>query len=318
MSDGENTRYAAGVDFGGTSVKIALVNSTGKLLREKRIVTKDLPSRDAWMDHVAAAIRDIQGEHALSGVGVGVPGFVDHERGYIYDLPNVPGWQGVHLSEMMESRLNLRVEVDNDVNAMALGECTFGAGRTYQHAIFLTLGTGVGGGLLINNRLYRGAFSMAGEVGHISIDRNGVPSAQGKGGVEQYVGNARFVAYARSLLESGRTSILDDLCGGDRSQLSPKLIKEAAVKGDELALELLHFYADCLATAMASMTYMVQPQAFIIGGGVAEDAALLFSLIREHLNQRLHPQFSSRIEIKQAELGNEAGMIGCATLAWMD
>lgn len=318
MKENQNTRYAIGVDFGGTSVKIALVNSRGELLSQQRIVTRDLSTREAWMDKVAEAIRSVQGSLEISGVGVGVPGFVDHERGFIYDLPNVPGWQSVHLSEMLETRVGARVHVDNDVNAMALGECTFGAGRTYQHAVFLTLGTGVGGGLLLNNRLYRGAFSMAGEVGHISIERDGIESPQGRGGVEQYIGNQRFVNHAIRQLEAGRTSMLDDLCGGDRAALSPKLIKEAAVRGDELAVELLHYYADCLATAMASITYTLQPQAFIIGGGVAEEAPMLFAFIREHLDARLHPQFSSRVEIKEAELGNDAGMIGCATLAWMD
>lgn len=318
MKDNDNTRYAIGVDFGGTSVKIALVNAAGELLSEERIETSDVASREAWVDRVANAIREAAGDLPVSGVGIGVPGFVDHERGYIYDLPNVPGWNGVHLSEMMEARLDLRVHVDNDVNAMALGECTFGAGRTYQHAVFLTLGTGVGGGLLLNNRLYRGAFSMAGEVGHISIDRDGVSSPQGRGGVEQYIGNRRFVERAVRELESGRVSVLDELCGGDRSTLSPRLIKEAASRGDDLGLELLHFYTDCLATAMASITYVLQPQAFIIGGGVAEEAPLLFQFLRDHLNERLHPQFASRVEIKQAELGNQAGMIGSATLAWMD
>jgi len=210
------------------------------------------------------------------------------------------------------------VRIDNDVNAMAVGECTFGAGRTFQHAVFVTLGTGVGGALLINNQLYRGAHSMAGEIGHVSIDMNGRVSPQGKGGVEQYVGNRRIIERAVEAIEQGRKTVILDLVGGDRSQITPKVVKEAAVKGDALALEILHFITDCLATAFASISYILQPQAFIVGGGVAQDADLLFQLLRQHLSERLNPHFFKRLEIKPAELGNNAGMIGCATLGLME
>jgi len=249
---------------------------------------------------------------------VGVPGFVDYDRGYIYDLANVPGWTGVPLADLLEKRLNVPVRIDNDVNAMALGECTFGAGRTFQHAVFVTLGTGVGGALLINNQLYRGAHSMAGEIGHISIDMNGRVSPQGKGGLEQYVGNRRIVERAIEELDKGRASILNDLCKGDRSQLSPKTVKDAAAKGDVVALEILHFVTDCIATAFASIAYVLQPQAFIVGGGVAQEADMMFDMIRKHLQERMSPHFSQRLEIKAAELGSNAGMIGCATLALME
>ncbi|HMP72446.1 MAG TPA: ROK family protein [Kiritimatiellia bacterium] len=314
MSSSEE-RFAIGIDFGGTSVKLGLINDRGTLLDSTRIATGELKGKEAWLDAVAEGIEGLRGGRELAGIGVGVPGFVDHERGFIHDLPNVPGWTGVPLADLLHVRTGLKVRVDNDVNAMALGECTYGAGRSYEHAVFVTLGTGVGGGLLINNRLYRGAFSMAGEIGHVSIERNGIESPQGRGGVEQYVGNRRIVEYAIKQLESGRTSMLDELVGGDRSKLSPREIKAAAVAGDALALEVLTYMMDCLATAFASITYILQPQAFIVGGGVAEDADILFRILRERLDARLHPTFASRIELKRAELSNDAGMIGSATLA---
>ncbi|HMO03472.1 MAG TPA: ROK family protein [Kiritimatiellia bacterium] len=317
MSKAE-TRYAIGVDFGGTSVKIALVDDQGAILSEQRIITEHVKDRNEWLTKVCSAIDALKGPRTIAGVGVGVPGFVDYERGYIYDLANVPGWAGVPLADLLEERLNVPVRIDNDVNAMAVGECTFGAGRTFQHAVFVTLGTGVGGALLINNQLYRGAHSMAGEIGHVSIDMNGRVSPQGKGGVEQYVGNRRIIERAVEAIEQGRKTLILDLVGGDRSQITPKVVKEAAVKGDALALEILHFITDCLATAFASISYILQPQAFIVGGGVAQDADLLFQLLRQHLSERLNPHFFKRLEIKPAELGNNAGMIGCATLGLME
>jgi len=312
------TRHAVGVDFGGTSVKIALVDERGNIKTEKRIITEHVKNRDEWLTSICSAVTDLKGDTEICGVGVGVPGFVDYDRGYIYDLANVPGWTGVPLADLLEKRLNVPVRIDNDVNAMALGECTFGAGRTFQHAVFVTLGTGVGGALLINNQLYRGAHSMAGEIGHISIDMNGRVSPQGKGGLEQYVGNRRIVERAIEELDKGRASILNDLCKGDRSQLSPKTVKDAAAKGDVVALEILHFVTDCIATAFASIAYVLQPQAFIVGGGVAQEADMMFDMIRKHLQERMSPHFSQRLEIKAAELGSNAGMIGCATLALME
>jgi glucokinase len=322
MKQQQEDRYAVGVDFGGTSVKIGLVNKRGEIKARKKIVTSTLSTKEAWLDAVSAAVAELKQKipegAKFSGVGVGVPGFVDYERGYIYDLPNVPGWKSVHLGELLAGHLGCRVRIDNDVNAMAIGECTFGAGRTYQHAVFITLGTGVGGGLLINNRLYRGAYSMAGEVGHMTIDLHGPASAQGKGGLELFVGNKRIAEYTVRQLEQGRASKIDEMCKGDRSQITPELIGIAARAGDALAQDVFDYMGDCLAAAFAAVTYLLQPQAFIVGGGVAENGPTLFDPLRKHLNERLSPVFAERIEIKVAELGNDAGVIGCATLAFLE
>lgn len=315
------TRHAVGVDFGGTFIKMALVNDKGVVQSRAKIPTKDAVGLDAWMDAVAKGLEQLKGKKdagELAGIGVGVPGFVDYERGFIYDLANVPGWTGVHLAAQLEKRFNVHVRIDNDVNVMALGECTFGAGRAYQHAVFVTLGTGVGGGLLVNNKLYRGAFSMAGEIGHMSINMDGIKSPQGRGGLEQYVGNRRIVERAVKLLEQGRQSLIRDMVKGDWSAITPEVIGQAANKGDKLAIEVYDFVADCLAAAFASVTYLIQPQAFIVGGGVAQSGSILFDPLRKHLGERLSPFFAERIEVKTAELGNDAGVIGAATLALIE
>lgn len=317
-----NRRVAIGIDFGGTSVKLALVDDRGQIQARRRFMTREAVNQSAWVERVHAEVQDILAKEGkgcqIVGAGVGVPGFVDFDRGFVHDLVNVPGWTGVPLGELLEKRLLIRTYVDNDVNAMALGECTFGAGRAYQHAVFVTLGTGVGGGLLINNQLYRGAESMAGEIGHVSINMNGIKSATGFGGVEQYVGNRRIIEQIEKAIDSGRPTIMLELVKGDRSQLSPKTMKDAADQGDAVALELLDYITDCLATAFASLTYVLQPQAFIVGGGVAEDAKLLFKMLRKNVEKRLSPHFFRHLEIKPAELGSDAGMIGCATLAMIE
>ena len=324
MQKHDEPRYAVGIDFGGTFIKMALVDDAGTIVARRKIPTGTLPNRVAWMDAMTEGIqalaREGRGERpvALSGVGIGVPGFVDFARGHIFELPNVRGWSGVPLASLMEERIGLPVRVDNDVNVMATGECTFGAGRTYQHAVFVTLGTGVGGALLIHNRIYRGAHHMAGEIGHMTIDMNGVPAPNGRGGLEQYVGNRRIVERALRYLDEGRPSLLDTLCEGDRSRIDPLLIEQAAEQGDPLSITVYDEVADCLAAALASVTYLLQPQAIIVGGGVGQSGPVLYEPLHRHLRERLNLNFADRLEIKKAALGNDAGVIGGATMVLLE
>ena len=315
-------RCAIGVDFGGTFVKMARVDERGQIGARASFATTDLDGVPAWLDevdrHVQALLSDMPADVEWTGIGVGVPGFVDYAKGFVHNLTNVPGWTAVPLAELLTKRFGKIARVDNDVNAMAVGECVYGAGQAYQHAVFITLGTGVGGGLLLNNNLYRGAYSMAGEIGHVSIDRNGVVSPTGRGGVEQYVGNKRIVEKALKELDAGRKSTILALAGGNREAVTPKIICEAAEAGDALAKEIFDYVADCLATMMASVSYLIQPQAFIIGGGVSAAGPVLFDPLRKHLNERLSPYFSEHLVIKRAQLGNDAGVIGSATLTFLE
>ncbi len=319
--DESKKRCAIGVDFGGTYVKMARVDERGAIGARASFSTAGLKGVPGWLDeverHVGALLADMPRDAEWAGIGVGVPGFVDYAKGFVHDLTNVPGWTAVPLAELLAKRFGKIARVDNDVNAMAVGECTYGAGQAYQHAVFLTLGTGVGGGLLINNNLYRGAYSMAGEIGHVSIDMNGVAAPMGKGGVEQYVGNKRIVERALREIDAGRPSRILERAAGKREAVTPKLICEAAAAGDELAKEIFDFTADCLATMMASVAYLLQPQAFIVGGGVSAAGPVLFDPLRRHLNERLSPYFAERLVIKRAELGNDAGVIGSATLTFL-
>jgi glucokinase len=320
--DESKKRCAIGVDFGGTFVKMARVDERGAIGARASFATTGLQGVGGWLDeverHVGALLADMPRDMEWAGVGVGVPGFVDYAKGFVHDLTNVPGWTAVPLAELLAKRFGKTARVDNDVNAMAVGECTYGAGQAYQHAVFVTLGTGVGGGLLINKNLYRGAYSMAGEIGHVSIDMNGVVSPMGRGGVEQYVGNKRIVERTLGEIDAGRKSRILDLAGGQREAVTPKIICEAAEAGDALAREIFDFVADCLATMMASVSYLLQPQAFIIGGGVSAAGPVLFDPLRKHLNARLSPYFAERLVIKRAELGNDAGVIGSATLTFLE
>ncbi|MDP2991178.1 MAG: ROK family protein [Kiritimatiellota bacterium] len=310
-------RLAIGIDFGGTTVKAGLVDETGAVLDRDQAATADIQARSAWLEFVEQCLRRFgAARRRPAGIGVGVPGFVDFKRGYIYNLTNVPGWTRVPLAGMIRKRFGLSAFVDNDVNAMALGECAYGAGRRYRQAVFTTLGTGVGGAVVIDGHLYRGAYSMAGEIGHMSINRHGRRTPEGRGGLETYVGNIQLVATARRALRAGRRSLLRDLVKNDLKRLTPKIIALAARRGDPLASEIFDAMADCLATVFASVTYLLQPEVIIVGGGVAQSGRILFDPLRRHLRERLHPFFAERIRVIPAVLGADAGLIGCAALVF--
>jgi glucokinase len=315
-------RYAIGIDFGGTFVKLARVSADGAIEARASFATPGLDGVSGWLDAVAAQIDVLRASAApgaeWAGVGVGVPGFVDYAKGFVHNLTNVPGWTAVPLADLLRSRFGVPAIVENDVNAMAAGECAYGAGRGLRDAVFVTLGTGVGGGILLNGSIYRGAFSMAGELGHVSIDKDGIVSPMGKGGVEQYVGNRRIVEYALSCMDAGQDGAAILRIAGGADNVTPKAISQAAAEGDPLAIHVFDHVADCLSTMMASVAYVLQPAAFIVGGGVSAAGPVLFGPLRSHLAERLSPYFLEHLEIRPAALGNDAGVIGCAALAFSD
>jgi len=313
----DKQRLAVGIDFGGTGVKMGLVEETGVIRDRYEFSTAVAQTQPAWLDQVQIGMkRFCRNRRRPMGIGVGVPGFTDFKRGFIYNLTNVPGWNSVYLARMLQKRFDLPAFVDNDVNAMALGECAYGAGRGHRQAVFATLGTGVGGGVVIDGKLYRGAYSMAGEIGHVSIRMNGHKTREGRGGLETYVGNRQIASYAVRALRAGRRSLIRSLVKNDLNRVNPKIIAQAATRNDPLALEIFDFVADCLATAFAAITYILQPEVIIVGGGVARSGRVLFDPLRRHLRERQNPYFAERIKVIPAKLGNRAGMVGCAALVF--
>lgn len=314
--------YAIGIDLGGTYTKLALVDKNGRICRRAKLSTQAYKTKDALLTAIIAEIgavlkKDRTSFRGLAGVGIGVPGLVAFEQGLVYTLTNVPGWKNVPLKKILETRLGRKIPVlvDNDVNLMALGETRFGAGKGARNAVCITLGTGVGGGIIIDGNLYRGTSSAAGEVGHMPLKEEGLKCNCGSFGcLERYVGNRYIVDEIKDKIKSGRSTKIRKLVRGDLSLITPEVISYAAKKRDSLAIECWLRVGERIGVTLSGVVNLLNPEKIIIGGGMAEAGEILFKAIRDTINKRALPVSRGAVKIVKAKLGNDAGMIGAAAL----
>lgn len=306
-----------GIDFGGTSIKIAVVED-GKIIHESpRIKPQGYTRSIDLIKILAETVLNLKELFpTIMGVGIGVPGFVDFPTGIVYNLTNVAGWEKVQLKESIQKLTKMPCAVENDANCMTVAEWKLGAGVGVEHLLCLTLGTGVGGGIIANNQILRGANCVAGEMGQMTIDYNGnVGNYNNKGALEKYVGNNQIAALVQERYsESGEKKELE--------ACFPHYLYEYAKEGDEIAIQCWDEIARKLAASLASTCWLLNPKMIIIGGGVSNAGDYLFTPLKAHLFSQLSEPFKENLIIKKAYYGNEAGMIGAAHLAsellWSD
>jgi len=307
MSD---TPLAIGIDFGGTTVKTGVVYQSNIIDHAPPIATQDFESPLELIAAMARVVEDLRARHPhIAAVGVGMPGFVDFERGHVYNLTNVRNWAGIPLKKLMEDAVGLPVTVENDANCMAFAEWKCGAGRGLSHLVCITLGTGVGGGIIANGQMIRGARHGAGEIGQTSIDYQGRRGNYGNfGALEDYVGNNEIATRAmENYTTAGIAKSIHDC--------SPAAMAAAAHAGDAVALALWDDIGRMLATAAMNCCWLLNPEAVIIGGGVARAGELLFKPFSEYLTAQLSGPFRDHLMILPAAFNHEAGTIGAAALA---
>ena len=301
---------AIGIDFGGTSVKTGVLRRDTLLEEAPRIDTQEFDSARLLIERINETCTDLRSRHSgIEAIGVGMPGFVDFPTGMVYNLTNVKGWQRISLKQELNELTKLPVTVENDANCMAYAEWKRGSGRGMSDLVALTLGTGVGGGIIVNNRIVRGANSVAGELGQTSIDFQGPEGAYGnRGSLEDYIGNQQITDLARQRYQqSGQ--------GRPRSECTPAHLSDLAEKGDEVALEIWDRVARMLSSALMNCCWLLNPEAIIIGGGVAKAGPVLFKPLEKHLRGQLGEPFKENLRVLPARFSNEAGMVGAANLA---
>ena len=300
---------AIGIDFGGTSVKLGVARGPELLQTCEPIETAAHPGPAALIGVMAARVAELRSAFPeVAAIGCGVPGLVDFDSGYIHELTNV-GWKHVPLRAILSEKTGLPCVVENDANAMTYAEWRYGAGRGLCNVVALTLGTGVGGGLVLNNTMYRGRSFSAGEIGQMSVDYNGKAGHYGNlGALEKYIGNNQIAEHAvQRYAEAGVTRSLESC--------TPKAIASAAKEGDAIARQIWEEIADWLGTTLASIAWLLNPDAFVIGGGVAQAGALLFEPLERKVQSMLSTVVWEKLQILPARYSNEAGIIGNAALA---
>ncbi|MFG1695819.1 ROK family glucokinase [Nonomuraea sp. NPDC049309] len=303
-----------GVDIGGTKVAAGVVDDNGEIVEHTlRPTAADRPDKVA--ETVADVVRELSEGRDIEAVGVGAAGFVDESRSVIRFAPNL-AWREEPLQKKISGLVGLPVVVENDANAMAWGETRFGAGRGQSHVVCLTLGTGIGGGLVFDGSLYRGRWGMGAELGHMQVQPGGRECGCGNIGCwEQYASGNALVKEARKLADEHpeRAATLLALAGG---KIEGEEVTEAARKGDEVSLEAFRSLADWLGQGMADLAAILDPGCFIVGGGVSRAADLFIDRAREAFAERLTGRGHRPLaEIRLAELGASAGVVGAADLA---
>ncbi|MEO5653005.1 MAG: ROK family glucokinase [Marmoricola sp.] len=313
--------YTVGVDVGGTKISAGVIDEHGKVVVSDRT---ESPAKDPHAivmtiaGLVAALTASIEGDHEVEAVGLSAAGFVDKRRATLLFAPNL-AWRDEPLKERVEQEVGLPVVVENDANAAAWGEFTFGAGEDVEDLLMLTIGTGVGGGVVLDGSLMRGGFGVAGEVGHIGMVPGGVPCGCGNlGCLESYGSGSALVRMTRERAVASPIAASDLLerAGGEAASITGPLITEAAKSGDGFAIDRLADLGHWIGQGVATLTAVLDPNVVVIGGGVSEAGDLLLDPIRtsfaKHVTGRGHRPM---LEIRPAQLGNAGGMIGVADLA---
>lgn len=311
-------KLAIGVDLGATTVKTGLVSEDGVILYQNKLPTMGELGPSAVIRQIEASVKDAM-LHAdgnrVSAIGIGAPGVVDN-HGLVKAPPNMKDWNEVPLALEVGNKFpGSRVHVDNDANAAAIAEAKFGAAKGLPNFLFVIWGTGVGGGIVLDGKIYRGPSGGAGEIGHLSIDYRGPECNCGsRGCVEAYIGQRYLSQRTAERLESNPSSKILQLIGGDISKLEPVYISQAAHDGDALAREILAEAGSLLGVALAGVMNIMDLRVSIIGGGVSAAGDFVLRAVEDSVKAHVLIPLRPEIKVLQAALGNNAGILGAAGL----
>jgi glucokinase len=312
-------KFAIGVDIGGTNIKLGIISDTGKIDKKAMVETKAVGGPSSVVSQIKKGISELllKNDKKIVGIGIGCAGTVNQEKGIVENPPNLPKWDKVPLASLIKKAFGLEVYLDNDANTAAIGEMHFGAGKDLNSFIMVTLGTGIGGGIIINRKIYHGDFGAAGEIGHTVIDYNGPKCNCGSYGcIESYVGNHYLVKRIQGELKNKPDTKIWDLINHDIEKLSPRVIDEAAQAGDEYAKSIIIQLGEYLGYAFASLANILDISEFVVGGGVAGFGKPLFDAAQKKAAERVIIPIRKRIKVRPAKLKNDAGIQGSSALVF--
>lgn len=315
-SKASHSQIIAGVDIGGTKILTLITDDDGRELGRDRRLTHAQEGTSAVIGRIEQSIRAALAAaglttESLAGIGLAAAGACDTNRGIVTVSPNLPGWRDVPLARLVSERFGVPAFLENDATAAALAEHRFGAGQGSHHMVYLTVSTGVGGGIIANGRLYRGANGAAGEIGHMIIDAGGPPCSCGKNGcLEALINGKALVERAQRLMAEGGPTLLSDV-----DELSGETINEAAMAGDPVALKAVTETGHWLGVGLVNIVNILNPEVIVIGGGLSNLGDLLIEPAREVMTAWAFPLAVSAVRIEIVQLGEQSGALGAVAVA---
>ena len=312
--------HALGIDLGGTNLKVALVERTDGIVEARSHPTPAQNGPEAILDQMARQALELIKDHDVKpvGIGIGSPGAINWARTTVHHPLNFPGWKVVNVAKALRERTGLAYAiVENDANVAGLGSAYYGAGRSYDSFLMITLGTGVGGAIIYRNQIFRGSTGGAGEIGHMTIDYEGPLANSGVGGaVEAYLGQQFLSRHAQQRLRHHPDSLVHTITDHDLSNLTPRTLHQAATQGDEPAIKMLAWAGHKLGCALGAAVNLLDIRTIVVGGGVSKAGNFLLDPARKALENHVVPSLRDGLVVKQEQLGNEASLLGAARLAF--
>jgi len=300
-------KFIISIDLGGTNLRVALLDLKYGFIDKLNFSTKKFVKKDDLISAIVDSVSNIIRENNLKkknilGVGLGLPGPIDVKLGIVHFFPNIPGWKEVALKAILKQRLRLPVFLDNDANLMSLAESKLGAAKGFKNVVCLTLGTGVGGGLIISGTLYRGSTFAAGEIGHIPINEAGPHcNCGGSACLESYIGNKVIMKDAKKLF---------------KRDISLEELSALAKRRNRIAGRIWSKIAKSLGTALVGIVNLLNPDCIVIGGGIANAGAILFDNVRQIIASQAMSVQAKHVKILKARLSDDAGLIGAGILVY--
>jgi len=309
------------IDLGGTKILTAVTNSQGEMLSRDHSITPALKSHEAIIQSILeSAYRALeQADVAISeltAIGVGAPGLANPETGILLTSPNLPGWRDVPLKDIIQERLGKKTFLINDANAAALGEFYFGAARGARNFIYITLSTGIGGGIVIDGKIYSGTIGAAGEVGHMTIDDEGpICNCGNRGCWETLASGTALAREARHRIKEGVTTSILEYAEGDVEKVTAQVVHSAAEQGDSLAKELIARTGYYVGVGLANLINIFNPELIVIGGGLSNIGDMLLKPAFKVAGERAYKEAFQAVRFASAELGRDSGVLGAAAFA---
>ncbi|AKL97808.1 ROK family protein [Endomicrobium proavitum] len=311
-----SAKYYLGIDMGGTNIKIAIVNNKGSIVEESVIATDINAKPETIVKSIVEKASVLKNYRNTKTAGVGIAGDVDCLKGIVRFSPNLPKWKKINLKEMLEKLTKKKVFVDNDANTAAIGAFCLDVMEKSSNLVCVTLGTGVGGGIIINKKLYIGASCTAGEIGHITIDPKGLRCKCGNTGcIETFVGAKYLSAYAAKYFKENKSALMDKLIAKDYSKITPKILHAAAVKGDKVAKAVWNYAGEKLGILISDILNFINPDTIVLCGGISHAGKYLLDPLKKEIEKRAFKSSRKACKIIVSGYTNKLGVVGAAMLA---